>query len=162
MSDDTTPILATSADHATTGDDLDGLLDDRSAILAMDDAKYETVPTPEWGEGSKVRVRSFTAGQRDAWERSMTKEIKLPNGKSKWVMDGADIRAKAAVQCIVKRDGVTRVFSDGDVQHLTKKSAAALDRIFDAVQRLSGISNKDMEVMEGNSDSDHSSNSSAS
>jgi hypothetical protein len=160
-------ILTGTQDEATNGASSaagasdDGMMYDRQAILNADDAKFEIVPVPEWGAGAKVRVRSFTAGQRDAWERSMTKEKKLPGGKSVWVQDATDIRAKAAVQCIVKANG-ERVFSDGDVPHLTKKSAAALDRIFDAVSRLSGISGKDMEAMEENSEAGSSSTSSAS
>ena len=56
----------------------------------------------------------------------------------------ANIRAKMCAWCIVAEDGA-RLFSDQDVVALGDKSAAALDRVFDVAQRLSGFDEEDIE-----------------
>jgi hypothetical protein len=49
-----------------------------------------------------------------------------------------------------------RLFPDADVRELGKKSASALQRVFEVAQRLSGLSNADVEELTKNSTSDQS------
>lgn len=116
-----------------------GALLGKDAIFAADDIKSERVPVPEWG--GEVMVRGLTGRQRDAWEASMT----VRRGK-KLEQDMRDFRARLVVQCVVDETGEL-VFHGGDVDALSGKSGAALDRIYDTAARLSGISGDDVEEL---------------
>jgi hypothetical protein len=48
------------------------------------------------------------------------------------------------------------LFTDEDVAALGQRSAAALERVFDAASRLSGLSAEDMEELAKNSESGQS------
>jgi len=66
-------------------------------------------------------------------------------------MDYSDLRAKLIVRSIVDGDG-NRVFTDMDVRALGRKSASALQRIFEVCQRLSRLTDEDVDELVGNSD----------
>lgn len=122
----------------------------RDAILATEDRVYEDVPVPEWGKKnqqppSKVRVRSLTGTDRDAFETSLL----VGTGKNQR-MSTLNIRAKLAALSIVDARGEP-LFGLEDILALGEKNAAALDRVFEVSQRLSGISDADVENMAKNS-----------
>jgi hypothetical protein len=60
------------------------------------------------------------------------------------------MRAKLVARTVVDADGEP-VFSQQDVAALGELSAAALDRVFEVASRLSGLNEKDLEEMAGNS-----------
>lgn len=115
----------------------------RDQILNADDLPRETVEVPEWG--GSVLVRGMTGRQRDRFEESMVQEKK---GKRKLNMQ--DFRARGCAECIIDEKG-ERVFSEQDVQLLAQKSAAALERVYAVVARLSGLRPEDEEELLGNS-----------
>lgn len=117
----------------------------KAQILAVKDIETEKVAVPEWG--GEVLVRGLTARERDQFEDGVVKR----EGKKTTVVL-RDARAKLAALCMVDEDG-QRLFSDAEVAQLTQKSAAALQRVFDAAQRLSGITAEDVEELEKNSGS---------
>lgn len=106
---------------------MSGLLT-KDAILGSNDRRVEDVPVPEWG--GTVRVAVMSASERDRWENE-TYGGEKPNM--------ADYRARFVALCIVDGDG-KRVFTDKDVGALGQKSAAALDRVFKAGQKLNAVS----------------------
>lgn len=106
----------------------------RDAILASDDMKPERVPVPEWS--GDVYVRVMTADERDAWELEMWDE----KGQRK----SDHVRASLVTRTVVNEKG-ERVFGDADVEALGAKSAAAVDRVFKAAQRLNGLARQDIE-----------------
>lgn len=114
----------------------------RESILASKDIKTQEVEVPEWN--GNVLVKSLSGSERDAYEASII-DIK---GKDVQ-MNRKNVRAKLLVQCIVDKD-LNPIFSAADVEILGKKSAAALDRVFTVAQKLSGISNNDLEELEKN------------
>lgn len=120
----------------------------RDAILGASDITTEDVKVPEWG--GVVRVKGLTAAQRDVFESQMVSM----RGKDVSI-NMAGIRAKIASMAIVGEDG-TRLFTEADVTALGEKSGAALDRVFEVVTRLSGISDGDVEELAGNSAADQS------
>jgi hypothetical protein len=63
--------------------------------------------------------------------------------------DLVGLRAKYAALSIVDIDG-KRVFTFEDVEALGRKSATALDRVFEVCLRLSRMSRGDMEKLRGN------------
>lgn len=117
----------------------------REAILKAQDLPRELVHVPEWG--GEVYVRAMTGTERDAFEASMVVEGK--NGLKGAHMKLENLRAKLAALTVCDADG-QRLFSDKDVEALGQKSAAGLDRVFSVAQRLSGISQKDVEELTKN------------
>ena len=116
----------------------------RDAILQAEDLPTEDIEVEEWG--GAVRVRALTGAERDAFEQSIVEQ----RGKSTR-MNLRNIRAKLVALTVVDADG-KRLFSDKDAELLGKKSAAALDRVFEIAQKLSGLSPEDMEELSGNSE----------
>lgn len=64
--------------------------------------------------------------------------------------DLTNVRAKLAARVCVNEKG-TRLFTEDQVAKLGEKNAAALNRIFVVGQRLAGLSDDDVERLEGNS-----------
>ena len=122
----------------------------RDDILKREDIFIEEVEVPEWG--GTVRVRGMSGVERDAFENSFLVEAAPQNGQrrrkrqtaKKASLDNA--RAKLCAWCIVDGDG-NRMFTDADVVALGAKSAAALDRVSEVAQELSGITEDDVEVL---------------
>lgn len=109
----------------------------RESILDADDLSYDDVDVPEWG--GTVRVRALTGAERDRFEASIA-------GGKKPSYD--NFRSKLVVASVVDADG-ERLFTQADVQLLGKKSAAALNRVFEAAQRLSGLNDEDVDELTG-------------
>jgi hypothetical protein len=120
----------------------------RDEILGADDLVYELVPVPEWGKDKVVRVRSLSGTDRDAFESSLL----VGSGKSQRIMT-LNIRAKLCSLVMVDEAG-NPLFNLNDVDALGRKSVAALDRVFEVAQRLSRITDKDVEEMAKNSEID--------
>lgn len=110
----------------------------KDEILGIRDIKVCQLDIPEWN--GTVNIRVMTGAERDAFE-SATSQNGKPNLK--------DIRARFAALVLCDENG-TRLFSDADVKALTEKSAAALDRIFDAGMAWNGMSSESVEVAEKN------------
>lgn len=120
----------------------------RDDILDAADLPRELVEVEEWG--GAVYVRALSGTERDAFEASIITQ------RGKRVEPNLqNLRAKLVALAVVDEDG-ERLFSDGDVQALGRKSAAALDRVFGVAQRLSGLSPGDVEDLAKNSASDPS------
>lgn len=120
----------------------------RDAILAADDLPRERIDTPEWEPFGApfVFVQGLSGEEREQWERSLTIVIdgeRVPNRNVKHV------RARFAVRVTVDENG-ERIFEDTDIEALDKKSAAALQRIFQEGRRISGMLTPDELEAEGN------------
>jgi len=106
----------------------------------------EEVPVPEWG--GSVLVRELTAEERDAYEASIFQAREVNNKiKVEWSRDNT--KAKLACRCIISEAGES-LFSQEDVDALGRLSATALNRVVDVIQRLSAMTSKDIEELEGN------------
>ena len=112
---------------------------DRDAILAADDMTFEVVDVPEWG--GKVRVRSLSGTERDAYEVAITRQR-----GTDVTLNLVNARAKLVVLTVVD-DAGQRVFSDDDVAEVGKKNAHALNRIFEVAQRLAGLTDADVKEL---------------
>jgi len=120
----------------------------RQEILSIRDIRTETVFVPEWG--GSVRIKAMTGKERDAWETALFqidgKDVK---------MNKENLRAKLVALTVVDEAG-QRLFTEADVEALGSKSASALDRIYQASQKLSGLTPDDIKEMEKNLETDHS------
>lgn len=120
-----------------------GTLLTKQQILEARDLPTEDVHVPEWG--GTVRVRALGGLERDRYESSLV----IGTGAAA-KFSPLNIRAKLVAAAVVDDRG-KRLFSEEDVAALGEKSGAALDRVFEVAQRLSGLSQKDMEDLRGNS-----------
>src|SRR5512139_3678645 len=98
----------------------------REQILKAADIQTERVAVPEWG--GEVLVRGMSGAERDAFEAS----IVATDGK-KTRVEMKNIRARMAALCMVDENG-KRLFSQADLDELGMKSAAALNRVYEACQ----------------------------
>ena len=114
----------------------------RDEILKKVDTQIKIVKVPEWG--GDVRVRGMTGEERDAFEGSI---VTVVGGKS--VVDTKNIRAKLIVQCAVDGKG-ERIFGMEDIVALGKKSAAALQRVFEVAGDLCGLTAGEIDKIEKN------------
>lgn len=117
----------------------------KSDIFGADDRRTEDVYVPEWG--GTVRLRGLTGAERDAYEASMLKRDR----SGRQVEDLRNARARLIALSAITEDG-TPLFDQNDVAALGRRSAAALNRLFDVACRLSGLSEDDVKELEGNSE----------
>jgi hypothetical protein len=111
----------------------------KADILGASDIQRERVAVAEWG--GEVYVKGLSGAERDRFENS----IISMRGKDQKI-NLSNIRAKLASLSICDEDG-NRLFTDADVQALSRKSAAALQRVFAVAQRLSGLAAEDVEEL---------------
>ena len=109
----------------------------KEEILSADDRAREEVDVPEWG--GTVFVSSMSGADRDEFEQAIVDEdSRLEN-----------IRARLAALTITDDSG-SRLFSDSDIKELGKKSAKALDRVFNVAKTLNAIGADEVEGIEKN------------
>lgn len=111
----------------------------KQEILNIQDIEIEQVDVVEWG--GHVFVKGMSGLERDTFEASIVQQ----RGKDAKV-NMVNIRAKLAAQTICDEEGV-RIFTEKDVHALGKKSANALQRVFDVAQKLSGITGDDVDEL---------------
>ncbi len=115
----------------------------REQILEVKDLQFEDVEVPEWG--GTLRVRGLTGIERDRFEdaildqRGKNVKVKMTN-----------MRARLVALSVVDEQGQA-LFTQTDIGVLGRKSAAALQRVFNVAQRLSGFSDEDLEELAKNS-----------
>jgi hypothetical protein len=120
----------------------------RDLILTADDLPREAVHCPEWK--ATVYVRTMTGEERDAFEQSQMEK----RGKDE-KQNLVGIRARLAVICACDKDG-NAIFGESDIPALSKKSAKALNRIFNKASALNGFTGEDVEELAKNSESGQS------
>lgn len=125
----------------------------REQILGLDDRKVEVLNVPGWG---KVRIREISAKQRGEFEAYVSGDYReVTKGKSKQRIQLSDARAMLAQMSLVDENNKP-LFQRKDIAELGRKSAIALDYVFDQACRLSGIGQDIVDDLEKNSESDHS------
>lgn len=114
----------------------------REDILNIRDLTPIEVEVPEWG--GSVWVRGLNGAERDKFEISCSEQ----RGKDT-VLNLENIRTKLVALTVVDENG-NRLFNDSDVKELSKKNGAAIVRIFDVAQKLSGLAPEDVEKLSEN------------
>jgi len=109
-------------------------------VLAMDDAQRLDVIIPEWGSAS-IRVVSMTGTERSEIEKRWT--------KTDASTDPAAFRADV-LQRTLKSDDGSPFGTPDQIKALIGKNAQAVERLFEAACRVSGMSKRDVKELEGN------------
>jgi hypothetical protein len=107
-----------------------------ASIVASEDLTKQKVTVPEWG--GDVYISTMTAADRDAYE--MSSITMQANGTAKPSMQ--NMRAKLVGRCLVDEAG-KRLCTEAEIDKLGKKSAKALDLLFDVASKLNGINEAD-------------------
>lgn len=111
--------------------------------LARQPRRTERVSIPEWG--GAVLVQQMTAlerGRYEAYFRSKSGEAHLDRL--------ARARHKLIVMTVVDESG-TRLFTDDDMPAMDCWPASVAERLSQAAQQLSGVSDEDLGELAGNS-----------
>ena len=118
----------------------------REEILGADDIVTELVSVPEWG--GDVYVKGMTGKERGDWEAGIVKTTDKGT-----IVNMQNVRAKLCAKSIVGEDG-KKLFTPADIKALGEKSASALQKVFVVAQKLSGLTDDDVEELaEGLQDS---------
>lgn len=125
-----------------------GLVLTAQDILDANDVRTERIEVPEWG--GDVIVRNLTGTERDSYEASM--QVQRGN---RYEPNPVGARARLVVRACIDEDG-KRLFADNQADALSAKNADVLDRLWDRIAELSGITQKASADAEGNSEADPS------
>jgi hypothetical protein len=116
----------------------------KEQIIGFDDLKSQVVEVPEWG--GSVIIRRMSGVERDSYEADI-----YDSKGGTIVLKRENFRAKLVARCLVGENG-ERLFSDGEIAVLGKKSAAALDRCFAIAQKINGMTKEEQDNIEKNSE----------
>ena len=116
----------------------------KQQIVDANDLETVEVNVPQWG--GSVLVRALTAKQRGQLMSTLIDQTK--DGRTLRLQD---LQARLCAMSIVDGQG-KRFFSDNELAALGAKSSAALQRVFEVAQRLSGLSDEQVEELSKNSD----------
>jgi len=121
----------------------------REDLLKKEKLRTERV---NLGKGEFVYVRQMTGRERDQFEQSLVKEVKDSDGQLEFERSLDDFRAKLAVHTICDEKG-NNLLKPGDVAILSQNmSAARLELIVNAAQKLNRISEEDKKNLVKNSE----------
>lgn len=115
-----------------------GLLS-REALLGATSLPQQTIHIHALG--GDVIVRGMNGKDRDAFEASLL----VGKGRGRHVSTD-NIRGRLAARCLVHPDG-RRMFSDEEADQLGAIRADVLSPIYDLAQKLSGVSDEDIDEL---------------
>jgi len=118
------------------------MLLNKDQIKTVSDLETQEVDVPEWG--GAVRLKSLTGTERDRFEASVVQG----QGRNTTV-NMQNLRAKLVALSAIDEQG-NPLFTEEDVKWLGGKSAKALNRLFNAAQSLSGLSESDVKELTAN------------
>lgn len=114
----------------------------RESILGADDLPTEEFDAPEWG--GTLMIRALNGAQRE--------EIEVRVNRAKATSEGhgwKGLKALVASYVIVGEDGKP-LFTSKDFAAISEKSGAMLDRLFEHVMEVNGLTQKEEKSIEGN------------
>ena len=112
----------------------------RDQIKAIQDIVFEEVEVPQWND--TVWVRSLTAEEQGMFKNSMLDQ----KGKNaKVTFNLSTIKAVRMGAC--KDQTGEPLFQKADEEWLRKKNSGAVQVLFNAISRLSGLSEEDLEEL---------------
>ena len=112
----------------------------RESILNAEDLVREEVEVKEWG--GSVFVRGLTGEERDDFEQDMLGDTTTKGKRQRT----KNLRAALVVRAACDEEG-NAIFQKQDITPLGRKSAQALNRVFEVASKLSGLGADDVEEL---------------
>jgi len=109
-------------------------------IFAANDTQQDDVYVPEWD--TYVLLKGLTGAGRDDYEA----DILVTRGSNQTI-NARNARAKLIVRCAFQEDGVTPLFTRAQIADLGKKSGTAIQKLFEACRKISGLTASDMDEL---------------
>lgn len=109
-------------------------------LSASSKLKTREVPVPEWGDGATVTVRELSGDERDAYDQQLFQHRD----------DFRGLRSFLVAMSLCDESGNSLGFTEAEVKQLGRKSGAAIDRLFEAAKKLSGLDGDAVEDAEKN------------
>lgn len=115
----------------------------RDSILTADDLKTVEVEVSEWG--GTVVLKMLSGKERDEFETSI---VSYSGGRQN--VSTKNVRAKLVQKTAIDPETKQLLFSVADIEALGEKSAAALERVFNAAQILNRFTDGDIDELAKN------------
>lgn len=110
------------------------------------------IPAPQFGV-EEVEVRELTAAGQDEWdEEYFSKEVKDEEGKTQFLPENRNLRARFLVRVLFDPETGERIFSNEDAEMLGQLPGQALSEPFRVARELNGLSVPAVEDEGKNSD----------
>lgn len=122
-------------------------------ILSAQDRQPEPYNVPEWG--GDLYLLPLGAADGEAWSESLTKRVPRRGGGWDDVPNNVHGKARLLVKAIVDQGG-NRLFTDAQAPDLSKKNGGVINRVFERVLEISGLTDEAREAMEGEFEADPS------
>lgn len=107
--------------------------------------RTEYVSVPEWGY--RVRIRELMGSDRDAYEASIVGTRISGKKNAPRELNLLNARARLVARAMIDEGG-KRIYQDNEAGRLGQMPAAGLERVYDAVRKLSGITDSDEKELE--------------
>lgn len=114
----------------------------RDAIFSAPDLVVEKIEVPEWN--GFVHMRVLTGEQRDEFE-----QLAMDRRKGDRI-NIQGLKSRLIAMSLCKENGDLLFAGNGDEKKLNQKSGAAIDRLFKEAQRLSGLSDDEVQELTEN------------
>jgi hypothetical protein len=111
----------------------------KEQIKAADDRETRVVEVPEWN--GEVLVKTLSGRERNKFQGSTVKMNKSGQPETNW----ENMTARFVSLVMVDENGNRLFGSEADVIALGEKSAAALERVYDAAWELNGMGEQQVE-----------------
>lgn len=107
-------------------------------LLGTDDKKIDRLPIPEWG--GYIYLRNMSATERSEIEDLFSKIVESKTGSGKF-------RSELLRRTWCDAQGNLVLEDKAVAEHMMKKSASAIERIFDKACEINAFRQKDVEVL---------------
>ena len=111
----------------------------RDQILQADDIRKIVLEVPEWG--GAVTIQTMTGAARQIFQNSVNKKSGIPD----------NMMERLIIATVIDDKGEP-LFVPSDIPALAKKSAVALNRVFEASAELNGLTAKSVDDIAGESE----------
>lgn len=118
----------------------------KEEVLAVQDTKIQTVEVPEWG--GAVCVKEMNGVERDDYASWLTANLSDDGVRAKEQRTAMKMKLLSLTVC---DEAGNPLFAESDFDALSKKSGAALLRVFAVAMDLNGMSEKAREEIRKNS-----------
>ena len=128
-------------------------------ILQAEDLHAEKILVPEWpkdGQPGELYLRTLSGLEKEEWQKETTVTKQYHDRTGELHVETTIIRelfrAKLLSRVMVNQDGERLFVNHDDLIGLSGKSAAVIERLFDKALEMNGMTKKEVDEIEKNSE----------